>query len=237
MAIPINNNDIINNLAANLIWTIAAVIFVYLFKNPIIRAFRRVWPKIDSKIPHIDFSAVYKPSQDYKSDITIKNAGGEPAYNVYVFLFVEFPGDGGYSIQSLGAEGVRSGVLGIGETIKFKDKSMLFDGCDITCRNEVWVEFSNVAGVHFRTVVLPPSPRGDDWRMLPPKVIKKRLSQIPGFHGNYPGASWKKLEQGKRDLPEFTHKYPLKTRMITWSIIAKQKLRKFRNKYKKRQSK
>lgn len=100
---------------------------------------------------------------------------------------------------------------------------MLFDGCNVTSVNEVWVEFSNVAGANFRTVVHPPTPRGDDWRMTPPRFIKKRLTMMPGWHATYDKKFRKKVIKGKADMPDFNRKYRLRDHLRNLYLTYKSK--------------
>lgn len=185
--------DILGNLLANLIW---AVIFVpiaglLLRVKAIQIMLARLAPTLGGKVPHISFALEYVAAATKVSNIVIENAGLEPAYNVYVYLFEKHQGEASFSIKSLGNEGIKKGILGAGKSIVFKDRQVVFENCNVTSEQEVWVEFSNAAGVHFRSIVLPQTARGDDWRVLPPRVIKFRLPMLPG---------WKYESQSRKDL-------------------------------------
>ncbi|MFZ2836568.1 MAG: hypothetical protein WAZ21_04575 [Candidatus Saccharimonadales bacterium] len=194
-------NDVYNNLLATLIWVAFAGVIGLIFRARIARFIRRILPQIDSSIPHVDFSMNYNVRGDYKTDIAISNNGGEPAYNVYVFLYSKsFVSKNDYSLKSLGGDEVRSGVLGITRDVNFIGVELIFDGCSLTTKEEIWVEYDNAAGVHFRTVVTPPTPRGDSIRVNPPKVIKKRLEMMPEYHTTRHDSEWKKFEKGKYTL-------------------------------------
>lgn len=196
-----NYPDVLNNLLATLIWVIIAGIVGVIFRVRIARLLRRVLPQIDSSIPHVDFTFNYNEHGDLKSDIIISNNGGEPAYNVYVFLYTKsFVGADNYTLKSLGNSNVRSGVLGVAGIVEFKGVDLAFAGCSITSKEEIWIEYDNAVGVHFRTVVIPPTPRGDSLKVNPPKVIKERLEMMPGFDKSYHDKEWKKYEKGKQTL-------------------------------------
>lgn len=196
-----NGDDVLNNLLATLIWVIFASALGLILKRPITRLLRKILPQIDSSIPHIDFSMAYNRNGDYKTDVIIANHGGEPAYDVYVFLYSHsYIDENYYSLKSLGESDVRSGVLGAGKEAHFDNVDLMFDGCSLTAKEEIWVEYNNSAGVQFRTRVTPPSPRGDSLRVFPPKVIKKRLELMPNFHQNFNDNRWKKFEDGKATL-------------------------------------
>jgi hypothetical protein len=144
---------------------------------------------------------VYNRNGDYKTDVIIANHGGEPAYDVYVFLYSHsYIDENSYSLKSLGESDVRSGVLGVGKEAHFDNVDLMFEGCSLTAKDEIWVEYSNSAGVHFRTRITPPSPRGDSLRVSPPKVIRKRLELMPAFHQDYNDNRWKKFEDGNATL-------------------------------------
>lgn len=79
-------------------------------------------------MPHINFdlSSVRK-GDIWISEISISNAGDEPAYNVYVFLYSKSAISDSYSIQSLGGQGIKRGTLGIRDSLHFENKDVMFD--------------------------------------------------------------------------------------------------------------
>ncbi len=184
--------DIFSNLLANLIW---AAIFVpiagLLLKLKAAQTvLARLAPSLGGKVPHISFTLEYEKAASKLSNVVIENVGLEPAYNVYVYLFEEHQVSG-FSIKSLGNEGIKKGILGASKSIVFKDRNVLFDSRDATSEYRAWVEFSNAAGIHFRSVIVPQATRDDDWRVLPPQVVKFRLPMLP---------DWTYEQRDKKDL-------------------------------------
>jgi hypothetical protein len=170
------------NLIANLIWVIlgaVAVLFTIRFEF-IRKLLRKVGFNIHFDKPVLDIDLKYS-QKTHKTSFVVKNAGNRPAYNVYVYLFEDFLAGASYRIVSLGDEDIRSGVLGAGEKETFLDKNMMFHGCSATSDQEVWIEYSDEASQHYRTVVLPSTPRGDDMKVLPPARIKERLPMLPSM--------------------------------------------------------
>jgi len=160
---------------------------------------KRIGIKIHFDKPQLDFEILPGNNQKEGIDLKIKNAGNRPAYNVYAFLFEQFMAteiENNYIIKSLGDQNVRSGVLTVGEEIVFNNKKLEFNGCDVTCIQEIWIDYSDEDGDHYRTIVLPISARGDDLQILPPFQIKKRLPMIPGHE--YSGdLYWEKIRSGE----------------------------------------
>jgi hypothetical protein len=169
--------DIINNLIASFIWALLVVVVLRFKTIQLIVA--RLAPKVGARVPHIDFIVEYQSERSQRCKVIIQNAGSEPAYNVYVYLFEEPQVGEGIMLLSLGNEGISKGILGAGKQIIFDDKKVAHESCNVTTAQQIWVEFSNAAGVHFRSIVIPPSARGDDWKILPPKVIRVRLPTVP----------------------------------------------------------
>lgn len=174
------------NLIANLIWVIlgAIIILVALRFAGIRSLLRKLGFSIhfDKPVLDIDLKRSKKPQ---KTSFIVKNAGNRPAYNVYLFLFEDYLAGTSYRIISLGDQAICSGVLGAGESVTFMDKEMAFYGCGATSEQEIWVEYSDEANQHYRTIIKPTSPRGDDMKVLPPIRIKCRLPMLPGM--NYQG--------------------------------------------------
>jgi hypothetical protein len=130
-----------------------------------------------------------------KTTVHVSNAGDEPAYNVYAHMAERFL-NGEFVIRSLGTHGIRRPVLGIRDALQFETSNMVWGGCSVTTIQQLWVEFENSSGVAFRTVVVPGSPRGDEERTEPTRVIRQRLEQIPDLveRGDY--RYWKKYRNG-----------------------------------------
>lgn len=170
------------NLVANLIWVVlgAVVVLATLRFEPIRKLLRKIGFNIHFDKPALDVELIYN-QKTYKTSFVVKNAGNRPAYNVYFYLFEEFLAGASYRIASLGDENIRSGVLGAGKKVTFLDKNMMFHGCNATSDQEVWIEYSDEANQHYRTVVIPSAPRGDDMKIMPPMRIKERLPMLPSM--------------------------------------------------------
>lgn len=172
----------------------------FIFRNTLFRYIRKLLPQLHSKTPHINFDLKEpkKRKRTWKQDIVINNAGNEPAYNVYVFFYErDMVTQNNYEIRSLGHEGVKRGVLGIRDRITFEGLSEYFQSCGVTSKHEIWIEFENSAGVAFRTVILPVTPKGTSEHVRPPKVIKNRLERAPSLTIEENDKNWKKYEKGK----------------------------------------
>lgn len=180
---------------------IAAVIFavaLYLSRSTLIRWAQRAFPALESRTPHINFETQSKQTKvDWTTSVTISNAGDEPAYNVYIFAVERSPVDGNFTIRSLGGRNVRRAVLGVRDTLLFGNIGLMFDGCNVTHEEQLWVEFDNSARVKFRMVVLPVSARGDSERTIPPKVIKERLERLPDLVMTGGSTEWRRLQRGR----------------------------------------
>jgi len=197
MEISFINESTVPSIVASLI---AAALFgcaIFFVRKPLVKLVQKAFPKLESRTPHVNFETHSKRVKDeWKTAVTISNAGDEPAYNVYVFMAEHFP-MGNFKIQSLGDQNVRRAVLGIRDTIVFESLDILFDGCNVTCDQQMWIEFENSTGINFRTVILPISPRGDSERAIPSRVIKRRLERLPGMVLEGDNKRWKKLEEGR----------------------------------------
>lgn len=226
MNVVLINESTIPGVIASLIAAVIFGIVIFLIRKPLIKLLQRVFPQFESRTPHVNFETHSRRLKDkWKTDITISNAGDEPAYNVYVFMAEHFP-MGDYKIQSLGDQNVRRAVLGIRDSIIFKDLDILFDGCNITCDQQMWIEFENSAGVNFRTVVLPITGRGDSERAIPSRVIKRRLERLPGLTMEGDNKEWKRLEKGKTSH----FKRVSRLQQLIWNIKNKSIMRKLRSK-------
>jgi len=192
------NETTIPSVVASLIAATIFGVVLYAVRNPLIKILQRVFPRLESRTPHVNFETRSKQVKGkWKTAVTISNAGDEPAYNVYVFMAEHFA-TGDFKIQSLGEQDVRRAVLGIGDSIVFDNLDIVFDGCNVTCDQQMWIEFENSAGVNFRTVVLPITARGDSERAIPPRVIKRRIERLPGLNIEGNNREWKKYEKGKK---------------------------------------
>ena len=226
MSVVLINESTIPSVIASLIAAVIFGVVIFLIRKPLIKLLQKVFPQFESRTPHVNFETHSKRVKDkWKTDITISNAGDEPAYNVYVFMAEHFPA-GDFKIQSLGDQNVRRAVLGIRDSIVFKGLDVLFDGCNITCDQQMWIEFENSAGVNFRTVVLPISGRGDSERAIPSRVIKRRLERLPGLSIEGSNKEWKKLEMGKTSH----FKRASRLQRLAWSLKNNSIIRKLRNK-------
>lgn len=209
MSIVLVNESTIPSIFASLIAAIIFGIVIFLVRKPLINLLQKAFPQFESRTPHVNFETHSKQVKgEWKTDVTISNAGDEPAYNVYVFMAEHFP-MGDFKIQSLGDQNVRRAVLGIRDSMLFKDLDILFDGCNITCDQQMWIEFENSAGVNFRTVVLPITGRGDSESAIPSRVIKHRLERLPSLVIEGDNKEWKKLEKGKTAYFKRVSRLPL----------------------------
>lgn len=160
----------------------------------------RIGVNIRSDRPQLDLDLHFKPELS-TTTVSIKNAGNQCAYNVYCFLFEVYHAADNkpFSVSSLGSEKIKAGVLGPGEKIYFVGKKVMFDGCNITSEQEVWVEYTDEFGRNYRTRVLTPNGRGDDLKVLPPKAIKYRMPRLPGL--KYKGTeNFELIRSGKQGL-------------------------------------
>lgn len=187
------------NLLADFIWAaLGAVVLLFIIRFRWLRKLvSRLGIRPAANSPELDFYDSYDPEKGVSS-IRIKNAGKSSAYNVYGFLFEVFNAMDvpQFTITSLGEQEIRVGVLGAGEEITFSDKVLMFDGCSVTCTQEIWFEYSDADEYHYRTRILPPTPRGDDIRIMPPIKIDQRLPLWPGWRHSGEGDG-KKIMKGK----------------------------------------
>jgi hypothetical protein len=163
---------------------------------------------VDIKLsrPQLDLDLEYD-GKTYTTKVIIKNAGDQAAFNVYCFLFEIFHAseDGDFKVSSLGSEKIKAGVLAPGEKIIFDGKRVQFDGCNVTAEQELWVEYTDESDQHYRTRIIPPSPRGDDLKVEPPINIKYRIPRLPGL--NYPGKrDYEALRRGQAGLQGIDYK-------------------------------
>lgn len=139
---------------------------------------KKLGVKIHTDKPQLDFDIIIRDKRG-KADLIVKNAGNRPAYNVYAFIFEGYEVSSGFHLRSLGQQKVRSGVLAVNEKLIFTDKQLAFIGCNVTSTQEVWIDYSDEDGDHYRTIVIPNSPRGDDMKVQPPIMIKYRIPLMP----------------------------------------------------------
>lgn len=150
--------------------------------------------------PQLDLELEYDSKND-TTKVVIKNAGDQAAFNVYCFLFEVFHASENkeFKISSLGSQGIKAGVLAPSELIYFDGKHVHFDGCNVTSEQEIWVEYTDEINQHYRTRIIPPSPRGDELKVEPPAKIKKRMPRLPGL--NYTGSkNYLPIRRGKKSL-------------------------------------
>lgn len=196
-------SGLITNLLSSAIWSIAGIIlaFISLRFTMIRRALSKLGVNTYINKPQLAFDTEYD-SERQQTKITIKNAGDRAAYNVYAFLFEIYHAtdEEAYLIKSLGNQKVKIGILASNESISFEDKNIMFEGCNVTAEQEVWIEYTDEYNTHYRTRMLPPSPRGDDAKILPPAQIKKRLPMLPSL--KYTGKKdWASIRNGKKGIP------------------------------------
>lgn len=143
---------------------------------------KRLGVNIRLSRPQLDLDLDYDGAS-HTTKVIIKNAGDQAAFNVYCYLFEIYHAseDGNFKISSLGSEGIRAGVLAPSERIQFDGKQIHFDGCNVTSEQEIWVEYTDEMKQHYRTRIIPPSPRGDDLKVEPPTMIKHRMPRLPGL--------------------------------------------------------
>ena len=174
-------------------------ILAFSFKSIILKAIKRLLPRLESKTPHVNFEINSKKNRSgmWVSYVTVSNAGNEPAYNLYVHFYEQFVGEN-FKIRASGADDeISRSVLGVHDSLEFKIDGVQFEGCSATCDQQIWVEYENSLGVNFRVVSIPNSPRGDLPKIKPPQIIKRRFERMPGatLEGNKKLA--KKVVKGK----------------------------------------
>jgi hypothetical protein len=200
-------NDIGWNVVANIIAGLVLIILGSLLTiaamrfDPIRKFLNKIGVNINVSRPQLDLDLEYN-GITYTTKVTIKNAGNQAALNVYCYLFEIFhaSANGDFNISSLGSERIKAGVLAPGEKIFFDGKRVQFDGCNVTSEQEIWVEYTDELGQHYRTRIIPPSPRGDDLKVEPPVKIKNRMPRLPGL--NYSGKqNYEAIRKGQHGLP------------------------------------
>lgn len=177
-----NDVGIFRDVISGIIVTATVATLAFFLRSTIIAFIKKLLPRLESKTPHVNFEVKdYKDkSGEWHSTITVSNAGNEPAYNIYVYYFEEFM-NGNFKITASDTNNlITRPVLGIHDSLKFETSGVKFEGCNVTCKQEIWVEYENSLGVTFRVVSEPGTPRGDVAKIRPPKVIKRRLEQLPG---------------------------------------------------------
>ena len=202
----LHETDIFRDIIVGVAVAVSVAVLAFIFRNTIATLIKKLLPRIESKTPHVNFEVKdsRNDSGEWESVVTISNAGNEPAYNVFVFNFEQFP-EGNFRISASGMENtVTRSVLGINDSLDFHATGVRFQGCNVTCAQEFWVEYENSLGVAFRVVSEPGSPRGDVARIHPPKVIRRRLEQLPGASKEGGKRELKKYRRGKGTmLPEY----------------------------------
>jgi|GEM_PF-5830089 len=203
--------DIGENLIAEII---SSILFLFLGVTITLiaikfRPFRKLLRKLGINVPipkpQLDLDLTYNHKTD-STAIAIKNAGDQAAFNVYCFLFEVFHASENldYRISSLGEENIKAGILAPGERITFKGSHLHFDGCNITAEQEVWIEYTDELDTHYRTRVIPPSPRGDSLKVETPTVIKHRIPRLPRLA--YTGQKdYEMIRRGKKGLPNLLY--------------------------------
>ena len=198
-----NLTDLVVNLIANSIWFIFGIIITLLsIRFKFIKLFLgKLGINIPIIRPQLDLSLEYDNIRR-STEVSIKNAGDRAAYNVYLFLSENYlAGERDeYTITSLGGQKIRAGILAKNEQLKFTGKNVNFETCNVTVNQEMWVEYTDEDNVHYRTIIIPPSPRGDDVKVLPPIRIQQRLPGLPNLH--YKGnGNYEKIRIGKNGIP------------------------------------
>ncbi len=175
--------DLLTNLLAEFIWFVIGILAtIYGLRTKRVRNFaKKLGLKVHFDKPQLDFD-ILTNQKSGKADLVVKNAGNRPAYNVYAFVFEGYEVTTGFNIRSLGEQRVRSGVLAVGEKITFTDKELAFIGCNVTVKQEIWIDYSDEDNDHYRTIVIPTNPRGDDMKVLPPMQIKNRIPLAPSLN-------------------------------------------------------
>ncbi len=184
------SNGLILNILEAVLAAASIALLAFIFKNTIFNTLKKLIPRLESKVPHVNFEVRSKKTKgnNWTSYITVSNASNEPAYNLYVHFYEQFAGER-FSVKALDAEEeISRAVLGIRDSLEFKLAGVQFEGCNATCDQQIWVEYENSVGVNFRVVSIPPSPRGDASSIKPPRIIKRRFERLPGA----------KIEGGKR---------------------------------------
>lgn len=90
-------------------------ILAFSFKSVIVKAIKRLLPRLESKTPHVNFEIKSKKNKSGKwvSNVTVSNAGNEPAYNLYVHFYEQFVGEN-FKIRASSADDeISRSVLGV----------------------------------------------------------------------------------------------------------------------------
>lgn len=193
---------IYRDVVAGVAVAISVASLAFLSRNTIVVLIKKLLPRLESKTPHINFEIKDYRTKDggWESVATVSNAGNEPAYNLYVFYFEQFP-DGRCKIKASDMENmITRPVLGIHDSLEFRTAGVRFEACNVTCLQEMWIEYENSSGVAFRVASIPPSPRGDIAKILPPRVIKRRLEQLPGASMEGSRRDAKRYKKGLKTL-------------------------------------
>lgn len=201
-------DNILQDVISGLLVAVIFAVLAFFTRNVIIAFVKRLIPRLASKTPHVNFEikSHHMKNGDWRNTVTVSNAGDEPAYNVYVFYFEQFP-EGNFKLRPSDMEHMISRpVLGVRDSLTFKTAGVHFDGCNVTCVQEIWIEYENSLGVSFRVVSKPGTARGDVARILPPKVIKYRLEQLPGAV----------VEGGKKDASKYMKGEKTLLQRVTW---------------------
>lgn len=210
---------IVTDVVSGVIVTTIIAILAFVFRNTIVAFIKKLLPRIESKTPHVNFEVKDRRNKDseWESTVTISNAGNEPAYNIYVFYFEQFPEDS-FKITASNMDNLISRpVLGIHDSLEFHTKGVRFEGCNVTCLQEIWVEYENSLGVAFRVVSEPGTPRGDVPKIRPPKVIRQRLEQLPGANKE---GSKKELRRYKKGRGTLLPRHS-KLSILKWQLSSK----------------
>ena len=229
----LHDRGIFDDVISGIIVAITIATLAFIFRSTIVAFVKKLLPKLASKTPHVNFEMNSHHTQKggWENTVVVSNAGDEPAYNVYVFYFEQFP-EGNFKIKASDMNNlVTRPVLGIRDRLEFKTEGVHFDGCNVTCKQEVWVEYENSLGVAFRVVSEPGNPRGDVAQIHPPRVIKRRLEQLPGASREGHKREARYYKKGTKTLlPR-----PSKLSLIKWHLVThpKYKLKDWYNRAKK----
>lgn len=130
---------IVAGVIASIIAALIVAVFVFALRHIVTSWIVKALPQLESRIPHINFELNDKLGKngEWESIITVSNAGEEPVYNIYVFYFEQFP-DGNFKITAANTDNlITRPVLGIHDSLKFYTKGVRFEGCNVTCLQEI----------------------------------------------------------------------------------------------------
>ncbi len=197
----VGSNLIAELIASLILLVVGSAITIAAMRFQFVRKFlRKLGVNIKLSRPQLDLDLEYDAKSD-TTEVIIKNAGDQAAFNVYCYLFEIFHASegGDFKVSSLGVEKIRAGILAPGEKVIFKGKHIQFDGCNVTAEQEIWVEYTDEIDQHYRTRIIPPTPRGDDLKVEPPLIIQHRMPRLPGL--SYPGkGSYEAIRKGQEGL-------------------------------------